>query len=249
MQARFYAPWWGRFLSPDPKYDEHFQDTQGWNIYSYVMNQPTMKVDPTGMVVDDPTQGITEQFPQLTELRVAGGNVCSLGVGPEYHPTGIFAWQEGTVQSAGWQVPGVEHGSAALAGYVIRIEKDDGGTFGFGHAKPGSSLPVGRTVHEGDEIGTYADPTNGHSSGPHAHLFETNKDGNMIAPKINGKRVAHNQKITTRFGVVDKLHPKPHRGTDVIDPQAKEKPKLPKKKATQKAEVEPAKVNKIEEKK
>ncbi|MBI1754259.1 MAG: hypothetical protein HYR61_16970, partial [Acidobacteria bacterium] len=28
MQARFYAPWYGRFLSPDPARDQHFEQTQ-----------------------------------------------------------------------------------------------------------------------------------------------------------------------------------------------------------------------------
>ena len=49
MQARFYAPWYGRFLSPDPAGDQHFEETQSWNIYSYVQNNPTMNIDPTGM--------------------------------------------------------------------------------------------------------------------------------------------------------------------------------------------------------
>lgn len=53
MQARFYAPWYGRFLSPDPARDQHFEETQSWNIYSYVQNNPTMKVDPTGMVGEE----------------------------------------------------------------------------------------------------------------------------------------------------------------------------------------------------
>jgi len=53
MQARFYAPWFGRFLSPDPARDQHFEETQSWNIYSYVQNSPTMSIDPTGMF-DDP---------------------------------------------------------------------------------------------------------------------------------------------------------------------------------------------------
>ncbi len=51
MQARFYAPWYGRFLSPDPARDQHFEATQSWNIYSYVMNSPTMMTDPTGMYI------------------------------------------------------------------------------------------------------------------------------------------------------------------------------------------------------
>lgn len=49
MQARFYAPMYGRFLSPDPARDQHFEQTQSWNIYSYVQNSPTLKLDPTGM--------------------------------------------------------------------------------------------------------------------------------------------------------------------------------------------------------
>jgi RHS repeat-associated protein len=49
MQARFYVPMYGRFLSPDPARDQHFEETQSWNIYSYVRNQPTMAIDPNGM--------------------------------------------------------------------------------------------------------------------------------------------------------------------------------------------------------
>jgi RHS repeat-associated protein len=49
MQARFYAPSYGRFLSPDPARDQHFEETQSWNIYSYVQNNPVMNFDPNGM--------------------------------------------------------------------------------------------------------------------------------------------------------------------------------------------------------
>ena len=51
MQARFYAPQYHRFSNPDPGRDQHFEDTQSWNIYSYVRNQPTMQIDPTGMLL------------------------------------------------------------------------------------------------------------------------------------------------------------------------------------------------------
>jgi RHS repeat-associated protein len=53
MQARFYIPWMGRFTSPDPARDQHFEDTQSWNIYSYVRNSPILSTDPTGMVDED----------------------------------------------------------------------------------------------------------------------------------------------------------------------------------------------------
>jgi len=55
MQARFYVPWYGRFASPDPARDQHFEDTQSWNIYSYVRNSPIGHTDPTGMLdVENP---------------------------------------------------------------------------------------------------------------------------------------------------------------------------------------------------
>lgn len=53
MQARFYLPMWGRFASPDPARDQHFEETQSWNIYSYVQNNPVMMVDPDGQLKRD----------------------------------------------------------------------------------------------------------------------------------------------------------------------------------------------------
>lgn len=52
MQARFYAAQYHRFTSPDPARDQHFEDTQSWNIYSYVRNMPTTMTDPTGMLMN-----------------------------------------------------------------------------------------------------------------------------------------------------------------------------------------------------
>lgn len=51
MQQRFYVPWYGAFTRPDPKRDQHPLDPQSWNLYSYVRNNPTMRIDPTGEAV------------------------------------------------------------------------------------------------------------------------------------------------------------------------------------------------------
>lgn len=75
MQARFYAPWFGRFLSPDPALDQHFEFTQSWNIYSYVQNNPTMLIDPTGMFGDEP--GI---FAALTKKVAETGAAIKAGI-------------------------------------------------------------------------------------------------------------------------------------------------------------------------
>jgi RHS repeat-associated protein len=48
FDARYYSSAMGRFLSPDnPKFSEK-SDPQSWNLYSYVLNNPLSKTDPTG---------------------------------------------------------------------------------------------------------------------------------------------------------------------------------------------------------
>ena len=64
MQARFYAPQYGRFTAPDPARDQHFEDTQSWNIYSYGRNSPIMSTDPTGMVDEDKKNATETKGPQ-----------------------------------------------------------------------------------------------------------------------------------------------------------------------------------------
>jgi RHS repeat-associated protein len=46
--ARYYASTMGRMLSPDSGVDQHPEDPQSWNLYSYVRNNPLNGVDPTG---------------------------------------------------------------------------------------------------------------------------------------------------------------------------------------------------------
>ncbi len=55
---------YGRFLSPDPARDQHFEETQSWNIYSYVRNNPVTHTDPTGM--EDLPMGISDTYREQT---------------------------------------------------------------------------------------------------------------------------------------------------------------------------------------
>ncbi|MGE4069831.1 MAG: RHS repeat-associated core domain-containing protein [Lysobacterales bacterium] len=48
MRARMYDPRLGRFIQPDPMVEA--DATQGWNRYSYVLNNPMSATDPTGML-------------------------------------------------------------------------------------------------------------------------------------------------------------------------------------------------------
>jgi RHS repeat-associated protein len=47
--ARYFLGAQGRFTSPDaPFADQHIEDPQSWNLYSYVRNNPLRYTDPTG---------------------------------------------------------------------------------------------------------------------------------------------------------------------------------------------------------
>lgn len=71
MQARFYLPMFGRFGSPDPARDQHFEQTQSWNIYSYVQNNPTMKIDPAGLAEENP-EAASKAKQQGEDKKAAG---------------------------------------------------------------------------------------------------------------------------------------------------------------------------------
>lgn len=79
MQARFYLPMYGRFASPDPARDQHFEQTQSWNIYSYVQNNPIMNTDPTGMLTWKEAWNYTKDVGRALVGEAKG--VASVGVG------------------------------------------------------------------------------------------------------------------------------------------------------------------------
>ena len=47
LEARYYHPVYGRFISPDPIVQDVF-DPSAWNAYSYCRNNPQSYIDPTG---------------------------------------------------------------------------------------------------------------------------------------------------------------------------------------------------------
>jgi len=46
--ARYYGSALGRFTSPDDGSDQHPENPQSWNLYSYVRNNPLSDIDPDG---------------------------------------------------------------------------------------------------------------------------------------------------------------------------------------------------------
>ncbi len=114
---------------------------------------------------------------------------------------------------AGWQDP-ADQGKGL--GFRISIE-DSEGYYQYGHMDPDSvTVDVGQQVKAGDRIGSYADPTNGRSGGPHVHLErrlwsnprQTVNPG-TVSPLGPGGRV------TSSYQRFDSMHvEKPHQGID-----------------------------------
>jgi hypothetical protein len=51
----------GRFMSPDRPVDQHTEDPQSMNLYSYVRNNPLVHTDPTGNFDCDKTAATCQQ--------------------------------------------------------------------------------------------------------------------------------------------------------------------------------------------
>ncbi|HSN96975.1 MAG TPA: RHS repeat-associated core domain-containing protein, partial [Candidatus Nanopelagicales bacterium] len=65
MIGRVFDPKLGRFLTPDPIV-AHPQFGQSWNPYSYVLNSPLSRVDPSGFTDEPPGQEFVDGPPDLT---------------------------------------------------------------------------------------------------------------------------------------------------------------------------------------
>ena len=73
--ARYFGGAQGRFTSPDrPQVDQHAEDPQSWNLYSYVRNNPLRFVDPTGTTLTV-SQGWDQAQQDL--CGILGGNQCA----------------------------------------------------------------------------------------------------------------------------------------------------------------------------
>jgi hypothetical protein len=80
MNARVYDPDIGRFLSPDPTVP-YTHNPQSFNRYSYVMNNPLNRYDPTGFA-DESTQGQdNDKSPTQTKSDAKTETTDNLGQG------------------------------------------------------------------------------------------------------------------------------------------------------------------------
>jgi len=173
MQARFYLPMWGRFASPDPARDQHFEETQSWNIYSYVRNNPVMNTDPTGMLTFKEAWEKTKQFLHIsnpsTTAKPSGGVEVTPGRKIWISPTPDGGKDKGKL---------VDDGKGTHKGQCVSLAKNETGipstsTWHAGAAvqgnndiKPGTVIAAmkdGKDWKSGGHVGLYVgqDPKTG----------------------------------------------------------------------------------------
>ena len=92
----------GRFLSPDP-IGQSIGNTQSWNRYSYVVNNPLTRVDPTGFddVAELPYHAPDEQATGLDEIVVEGTRIKDPQFGSSNGGAGLSAGGSGGGSSDG----------------------------------------------------------------------------------------------------------------------------------------------------
>lgn len=84
--ARYYSPVQGRFTSVDPLLGSAKPlQPQGWNRYSYAINNPLKYIDPTGLIwgyyTDNTGQGHYQWYKDQKELETSGATAVNVSSG------------------------------------------------------------------------------------------------------------------------------------------------------------------------
>ncbi|MCB1601079.1 MAG: VCBS repeat-containing protein [Xanthomonadales bacterium] len=188
MRARMYDPRLGRFIQPDPMVES--DATQGWNRYSYVLNNPMSATDPTGMLT------------QRQAVR-AGRTIAAIVVSIALPQAGFWAGTAfegfGAFVVSGFVAGGISGGwQGAIWGAF------SAGTFqAVGAAFPGTpgvpiSQAVGKTAywHKVLAHGTAGGVLNTLQGGKFGHGFVSNGIMEAASPGIRQLDTVHAQTFT-----------------------------------------------------
>ena len=126
-------------------------------------------------------------------------------------PRTVHALASGKVTAVDWQNPS-DHNSGM--GWRVWVTDDKGGRIGYGHMDSSSTPQLGQVINQGDPLGVYANPTNGHSTAPHVHVQAYDPKGNLVDPGTISPLTRG--RIKEGFSAYDTLHPGGHQGIDWV---------------------------------
>lgn len=166
MNGRIYDSELGRFLQADPVIQAPY-NTQSWNAYTYVFNNPFAYTDPTGMI----------SFRQILGIAIAVigtwvtggmdggffaklGTAMAFGAASGYVMTGTFrgavtgAFTAGATFGVGWQIQnwGVLDKVIAQAVTGGVMESLQGGKFGSGFLSAGMTAAIMPTLRIRNDV-------------------------------------------------------------------------------------------------
>ena len=154
--ARYYSSTVGRFLSPDPSGLAYVDpgNPQSWNLYSYVLNDPLVNIDPTGTkCTGTEATGNSQSVSDVGSAPAAAENnpppSCSKPVTTILHQNGSVSYQE-TVEVSGSEP------STDLA--LLQTDNDAGVSGSQVPANTGnapSNITCGTVLPNGKTVGGY----------------------------------------------------------------------------------------------
>ncbi len=162
MNARFYDPVLGRFLSPDPLVQAPW-DSQNFNRFTYALNNPLCYVDEDGefimtaLLIGAAIGGIINVATHWSQIKAAGGGWSSFWKGASYFAIGGVAGAAGA--AAGIAVATIGAGGIAAATSATCAAASMGVVPGAlsgmaGGAANGLVLGYGNAILEGSSIGS-----------------------------------------------------------------------------------------------
>ncbi|WP_420933668.1 RHS repeat domain-containing protein [Alteromonas sp. A081] len=149
MNGRIYDPILGRFLQADP-FIQAPSNSQSYNRYSYVLNNPLSYTDPSGYFFKSLFKGIKKYWRQIASIAVMfipGVNVMVLGALSGYISTGSLKGALVGAFSAGMAGP-----ANSLSGFITNgvvgglASKAMGGKFGHGFWSAGIGALAGGRI-------------------------------------------------------------------------------------------------------
>ena len=150
MNGRIYDPTLGRFLQADP----HIQapnNSQNYNRYSYVLNNPMSYTDPSGYFFKSLFKGIKKYWRQIASIAVMfipGINVIAAGFISGYIATGSLKGAIVGAFTAGMAGPATSLGGFVTNGIVGGLaSKAMGGKFGHGFWSAGIGASLGGQIN------------------------------------------------------------------------------------------------------